>query len=78
VVFCGKEHEYDFIMQLRPKFVLQEWGFCGRVGKPPEENEILISRDAQPRILADQMTNDMVEKRRKNDLEYMKNCRSLE
>ena len=34
----------------RDKLVLQEWGFCGRAGNPPKENQILISRDAQPRI----------------------------
>ena len=35
----------------RDKLVLQEWGFCGWVGKPPKENKLLISKDAQPWII---------------------------
>jgi len=38
----------------RNKLVLQEWGFCGWVGNTPKENKVLISKDAQPRISADQ------------------------
>jgi len=40
----------------REKLVLQEWGFCGWVGNPPKENNVLISKDAQPWTSADQMT----------------------
>jgi hypothetical protein len=32
----------------RDKLVLQEWGFCVWADKPPKENEVLISKDAQP------------------------------
>jgi hypothetical protein len=32
----------------REQLVLQEWGFCGRVGNPPKENKVLKSKDAQP------------------------------
>ena len=43
------------------KLVLQEWGFFGWVGNPPEENKVLISKDAQPWISADEMTKDLEE-----------------
>jgi hypothetical protein len=43
----------------RDKLVLQAWGFCGWAGNPPKENKVLISKDTQPRISADQMTNDL-------------------
>jgi len=41
--------------RLRDKLVLQEWGLCGWVGNPPKENKVLISKDAQLWISADQM-----------------------
>jgi len=53
------------------KLVLQEWGFCGWVGNPPKENQVLISKDAQPWISADQMKKNLARKR-KNDSEFMK------
>jgi len=37
------------------KLALQERGFCGWVGNPPKEKKVLISKDAQPWISADQM-----------------------
>jgi hypothetical protein len=48
------------------ELVLQEWWFCGWTGKPPKENKVLISKDAQPRISADHMTKDLARKK-KND-----------
>jgi len=32
----------------KDKLVLQEWGFCGWVGNPPNESKILISRAWMP------------------------------
>ena len=44
---------------VRDKLVLQEWGFCGWVGNPPKENEVLKSKDAQPWIeIVDAPGND--------------------
>jgi len=41
------------------KLVLQEWGFCGWVGNPPKENKVIISKDEQSWISADQMTKHL-------------------
>jgi len=56
----------------RDKLVLQEWGFCGWVGNPPQENKVLMSKEEQPWISADQMTNTWHEDRfyYKNTLHY--------
>jgi hypothetical protein len=37
------------------ELVLQVWGFCEWADNPPKENKILISKDAQPYISADQI-----------------------
>jgi hypothetical protein len=57
----------------RDQLVLQEWGFCEWAGNTPKEEKrkLLISKDAQPWISAEQMPKDLARKR-KNDLEYMR------
>jgi len=48
---------------MRDKLVLQEWGFWGWAGNPTKENKVLISKDTQPWISADQMTKDLAQKK---------------
>ena len=52
----------------RDKLVLQELGFCGWAGNPPKEKKykLLISKDPQPWISTDQMTNDLTRKMKTN------------
>jgi hypothetical protein len=37
-------------------------GFCGWAGNSPKENNVLISKDAQPWISADQIINELARK----------------
>jgi len=49
----------------------EERGFCGWAGNPPKENKVLISKDAQPWISADQMKKDLAGKKKIFMLRYM-------
>jgi hypothetical protein len=46
----GVVHSFKIVDPVLISLVFQEWRFRGWVGKPPKENKILISKDAQPWI----------------------------